>query len=129
MAACEGGGEAESTRARRPSVLRRLTAAAPRLPQDFQLSEERRAALREQIAVAATQVLQEPEERLGSLRHLLAFASHPDPEARPPPAECRGPGGAAEQGLLEENSAAGRGSSSSRTGLGSCPASQRSIGP
>lgn len=46
--------------------------------QAIQVSEERRIALQEQIAVAATQLLQDPEANLENLRMLLALANKPD---------------------------------------------------
>lgn len=46
--------------------------------QEFEDSEERREELKQQVAVAATQLLQNPEENLANLRTLLALAADKD---------------------------------------------------
>lgn len=46
------------------------------------MAEEQRDELRNQIAVASTQLLQDPEGKLGNLRALLALAARSDAQAR-----------------------------------------------
>ena len=50
--------------------------------QNIQLTEERRVELRDQIAVASTQLLQDPESHLANLRTLLVLAADADTQAR-----------------------------------------------